>query len=148
MRGAAVALGLALTGVLAGASGCGGDPLDAYCEEVEAQQRPLTEAAAAGPTGLLQALPSFEALRAASPDDLAADWSVVVQRVSALDEALEQADVAPADYDPESPPEDLTEEEQAAITAAASGLVTDAMADALDSVQQQARDVCKTPLSL
>lgn len=140
-----VGLTLLLAGGLAG---CGEDPVERYCEEVRAQQEPLTEAAATGATGLLLALPSFEALRAAAPEDLAAAWTVVVSRVSALDEALDAAGVDPAAYDPAQPPPGLDEEEQAAIDAAASRLLTDAMSEALDSVQQQARDVCKTPLSL
>lgn len=137
--------GAVLLGTL---TACGGDGLDRYCEEVREQQKPLTEAAASGPTGLLQALPSFEALRAESPSDIAADWTVVVQRIRVLDEALAEADVDPATYDPEQTPDDLTSEERAAIEAAAAGLLTPAMTESLDRVQQQARDVCKTPLSL
>lgn len=134
--------------VLGTASGCSGDPTEAYCTEVQAQQTPLTEAAAAGATGLLQALPSFEVLRDKAPDDIADDWAIVVQRVTVLRAALDDAGVDPATYDPEEPPADLSEQEQAAITAAATGLVTDAMVTALGSVQQHARDVCKTPLTL
>ena len=134
--------------VLGALAACGGDGTDRYCEEVAEQQLALTEAAAAGPTGLLQALPSFEALRAVAPSDIAADWAVVVRRVSVLDEALAEAGVDPTTYDPEKPPADLSDEDQAAITAAASGLLTPAMVESLGRVQQQARDVCKTPLSL
>ncbi|WP_323793536.1 hypothetical protein [Nocardioides sp.] len=142
--------GVALTSalLLGALSACGGDGVERYCEEVSEQQLALTEAAASGATGLLEALPSFEALRAESPSDIAADWAVVVQRVSVLEEALADADVDPATYDPENPSDDLSDEDQAAIAAAASGLVTPAMVEALGRVQQQARDVCKTPLSL
>ena len=134
--------------VLGAASGCSGDPTEEYCSEVQAQQKPLTEAAAAGATGLLQALPSFEVLRDKAPDDIADDWAIVVQRITVLRNALDDAGVEPGAYDPEEPPADLSEQEQAAITAAATGLVTDAMVTALSSVQQHARDVCKTPLTL
>lgn len=128
---------------------CGGqDDTERYCAEVETQQKPLTEAAAAGVTGLLQALPSFVALRDRAPDDIVDAWVVVVQRVTVLSEALDAAGVDPASYDPENPPADVSDDAQAAISAAASGLVTEAMTEAFDSVQQQARDVCKTPLSL
>ncbi|MBU1801443.1 MAG: hypothetical protein KKA97_04220 [Actinobacteria bacterium] len=133
-----------------GLAGCGDDdPFARYCDEVADQQRPLTEAAAAGPTrGLLQALPSFRALQEKSPDDIADEWAVVVQRLTVLDDALEAADVDATTYDPAQPLEDLSGEDAAAIRAAASGLVTEAMRTALDAVQQQSRDVCKTPLSL
>lgn len=129
-------------------SACSGSAVERYCAEVEAQQTPITEAAAAGATGLLQALPSFEALRDEAPDDIAPAWAVVVQRLTVLDDALAEADVDPATYDLEDPPADLGDDDRAAIAAAASGLLTEAMVDALDAVQQQARDVCKTPLSL
>ncbi|CAN5368108.1 hypothetical protein BH09ACT12_BH09ACT12_37470 [soil metagenome] len=144
-RGLGLCLVLGLLGVT---SGCGDDPIESYCAEVEVQQKPITEAVAAGATGLLLALPSFEALRDKAPDDIADKWAVVVQRISVLEEALDDAGVDPASYDPEQPPADLSKDELAAITAAASGLVTEATTEALDSVQQHARDVCKTPLSL
>ena len=128
---------------------CGSDSvIESYCAEVADQQTPLTEAAASGATGLLEALPSFEALRAKAPDDIADAWTVVVQRVTVLSDALDDAGVDPTSYDPEEPPAEVSDDDQAAIAAAATGLVTDAMRDALDRVQQQARDVCKTPLSL
>ncbi|MAS54929.1 MAG: hypothetical protein CMJ44_09970 [Pimelobacter sp.] len=133
-----------------GLAGCGeDDPFTRYCDEVADQQQPLTEAAAAGPTrGLLEALPSFRALQEKAPDDIADEWAVVVQRLTVLDEALQAADLDPATYDPAQPPAGLSAADTAAISAAASGLVTDAMRTALDAVQQQSRDVCKTPLSL
>ena len=55
-----VRVGVGLTVLVGGLAGCSDDPLDAYCAEVQAQQKPLTEAAAAGSTGLIDALPSFE----------------------------------------------------------------------------------------
>lgn len=128
---------------------CGGESvIDGYCAEVRDQQTALTEAAASGATGLLEALPSFEVLREKAPDDIVDAWTVVVQRVTVLSDALDDAGVDPTSYDPEAPPADLSDDDRAAITAAATGLLTDAMREALDRVQQQARDVCKTPLSL
>ncbi|MGA8847189.1 MAG: hypothetical protein WB471_11305 [Nocardioides sp.] len=139
-------LALVLATAMAACSNDSG--IESYCAEVADQQTPLTEAAASGPTGLLEALPSFEALRAKSPADIADAWTVVVQRVTVLSDALGDAGVDPASYDPDQPPAGVTDDDQAAIAAAATGLLTEAMRDALDRVQQQARDVCKTPLSL
>ena len=124
-------------------------PYGDYCAEVQAQQRPLTEAAALGaPQALLVALPSFVRLSDRAPGDLVDEWAVVVQRITALSDALDEAGIEAATYDPDKPPADLTSADQARLTAAASGLLTVSMKLALDSVQQQARDVCKTPLSL
>lgn len=124
------------------------DPFADYCAEVQQQQKPITEATALGaPQALLVALPSFEALSAEAPDDLVDDWAVVVDRISALQAALDAAGIDAATYDPDHPPADLTDADQARLTAAASGLLTVSMKNALDSVEQQALDVCKTALS-
>lgn len=141
--GAALGLVLITTTVA-----CGDSVVEGYCAEVRDQQKPLTEAAASGATGLLEALPSFEALRAKSPDDIADAWTVVVQRVTVLADALADAGVDPAAYDLGEAPDGVSKDDQAAIAAAATGLLTDAMRESLDRVQQQARDVCKTPLSV
>lgn len=139
-----------LVGLLTSISACGesdADRREAYCQVVEEQQKPLTEVVAAGgPDALLRALPSFEELQDAAPPDLADEWEVVVQRLSDLRNALEDAGVDPADYDPENPPDGLTAEDRSAIEGAATGLSAPATAAALDAVQQQARDICKIPL--
>lgn len=125
------------------------DPFAAYCDEVEDRRAEIGAALAAGEsTGLLRALPSFEALAEKAPDDIRADWRVVVQRIGALQDALADAGVDAASYDREAPPEGLPEAERAAIDAAAVRLGSPETTTALARVEQQARDVCKTPLSL
>jgi hypothetical protein len=147
------ALGALLLAALLGATltGCGGedDPFAAYCDQVQEQQKPLTEAlSSAGPTALIDALPSFEALSEESPDDLVDEWSTLTRAIEGLVETLDDAGVDPASYDREKPPEGVTEEQQSDIDAAARRLTAPETALALESVQQQARDVCKTPLYL
>lgn len=125
------------------------EPFADYCAEVEAQQRPLSEAFAdRGPTALIDALPSFRALQEQAPRDLVDEWDVLVGRVEALVGALEDADVDPATYDAAKPPAGLTEDERTAITAAAGELAGPEAKAALAGVDQQARDVCKAPLYL
>lgn len=132
------------------AAGCAeDDPFEAYCSEVEAQQAGLSEVLAPGDrTALLDALPSFRRLAEKAPEDLRDEWRTVTTRLEALQEALEEAGVDPASYDREAPPAGLDRAERRAIDAAARGLATPEMQAALDGVQQQARDVCKTPLFL
>ena len=142
---------LVLVGGLVGglATGCSEDRFEAYCDEVQAQQEPLTEALAQGAqTGLLAALTPFEALQDKAPDDIADDWGIVVQRVRTLGDALDGAGVDPATYDPDAPPADLSDTDRAAIDAAAAQLLSPASRTALANVEQQARDVCGTPLNL
>ncbi|WP_232676046.1 hypothetical protein [Nocardioides sp. R-C-SC26] len=129
-------------------SACGGDPTADYCAEVEARQSALSAAVADGAaTGLLSALPELEELAAAAPDDLVDEWAVVTERLGGLQKALSAAGIDdPAGYDPTDPPEGVSAAQVERIRAAASALDTPEMRTAFNAVQQQARDVCKTPL--
>ena len=143
-----------------GLAGCGSEDSDDpyaiperfqdYCDEVSEQQVVLGEALASGgeTSGLIAALPIFETLAAEAPDDISDDWDVVIDRISDLVAALDAADVDPDTYDRRQPPAGLTREQKGAIDAAARALVSRATASAMGSVQQHARDVCKTPLTL
>ncbi len=140
---------LAVGSLLVGGCGADDDPFASYCEEVEAQRPALSEAlAAGGATGLIDALPVFENLAAKAPDDLQDEWDTVTSRIGDLVSVLEDADVDPSTYDRERPPEGLTRGEKDAIDAAAQALLTPEVTEALNGVEQQARDVCKTPLTL
>ena len=146
--GRAVAL-LAVGLLLLPAAGCSQDPHEAYCEEVEAQRPELSDAVADGsPAALIGALPNLEALEEAAPRDIRDEWDAVVGRVRELRDALEDAGVDPATYDREKPPTGLAAEEEARLDAAAAELGSRTTAEALAGVQQQARDVCGTPLTL
>lgn len=134
-----------LTAVLLPLGGCGGD---AYCDAVTDHQRELSDLVGQqSATALLQGLPALEDLRAKAPDDIADDWQQVVSRLRALRDALQDAGVDPADYDPKSPPQGLTTEQRTAITAAANELGSSTTTTAFDAVQQQVLDVCHTPLT-
>jgi len=146
----AVVVAMVVAGLL-GLAGCGGDedPFEAYCDEVKERQAALSEDLAGGSaTALIEALPEFEALKAKSPDDLRDEWATVTRRIEALKDALEDAGVDPATYDRKHPPAGVTKAQRRAIEAAARALATPEMAAALDGVEQQARDVCRTPLVL
>ncbi len=140
---AAVLALVAAAGLLAA---CSGSPQEDYCAEVEDRREALSEAGAGA--GLLEVLPEFEALAEAAPRDIADAWAIVVQRVSNLADALEAADVDPATYDPEKPPEGLEEEERKRIVSAAQGLVDRDSLHAIGEVQQHALDVCGVQLGL
>jgi hypothetical protein len=141
-RAAALLLLLALG---QGATACGQD----YCGAVEEHQAELTDATASGsPSALLEALPVFRELREQSPADIRDDWNVFVDALEELDDALRDADIDPASYDPDHLPDEVTGDEQERIESAGSGLADPAVVRAFDSVQQQAKDVCHTPLSL
>jgi len=151
----AVCVSVAVLGV-AGCDSADDDPyavperFEAYCEEVEAHQVQISDALAEGgrASGLIQALPSFEALAAKAPDDIADEWEVVVVRIQELVDALDAAGVDPDEYDRRRPPAGLDTDQKAAIDAAATALVSATTAGAMSGVEQQARDVCKTRLAL
>ena len=139
--------GLVVLGLALALGGCGQDRFEAYCERVEEHQVALTEAVAqGGPDALLDVLPRLQELSEAAPRDVADEWQQVVGRLEALERALEDAGVDPADYDRAAPPEDLANDERAAIDGAARELVRPTTLGALQAVETQVRDVCGTPL--
>jgi len=136
--------------VVALTSGCGeDDPYADYCEVVTDNQQELSEIlGAGGADALLKALPIFEDLEDEAPDDIRDDWKVVTSGLKALESALEDAGVDPATYDREKPPEGLSDEDKDRIDAAAQELTAASSTAAFAAVEQQARDVCHTPLRL
>ncbi|TNM39529.1 hypothetical protein FHP29_11615 [Nocardioides albidus] len=125
------------------------DPFADYCAAVAEHREDIGAALGAGPTtGLLRALPSFEALAEESPEDIAGDWRLVIERITALEEALDAAGVDASAYSFDDPPADVPAADRKAIETAAVRLGSPETSTALSHVDQQARDVCKTPLSM
>ena len=142
---------LALAGLvlLTALSGCSDDPYEGYCDTVVEQREPLSEIVdAGGPGAFIEALPRLRALRDDAPADIRDDWQQIVSSVEGLRDALGAAGADPATYDRADPPEGVTPAEQDRIDAAAGRLNGIETRTAFASVQQQARDVCRTPLLL
>ena len=126
--------------------GCG-DAKEEYCDEVRSHQRELGDVlGGGGPDALLRALPAFHDLADKAPDDIADEWRTVIDALEGLQDALDDAGVDPQSYDRDHPPEGLTPEQRDAIDAAARRLTSDNTVVALNAVDQQAKDVCGTPL--
>jgi hypothetical protein len=120
-----------------------------YCDAVKSHQQELGEVLGDGsPDALLKALPIFEKLADEAPEDLRDEWKTVIDAVAGLQRALEKADVDPSTYDRDDPPAGLSQDDKDAIDAAAAQLADPATVTALSSVDQQAKDVCGTPLQL
>lgn len=135
--------------VLPTASGCGKDPVDDYCEAVKEHQTALTELVSqGGPEALIGAIDIFADLEDRAPSDIQDEWQLVVRRIEVLTRALDDAGLDPATYDRDDPPVGLTQQQKAEIDAAARELGSGQTLAAFEGLQQQARDVCKTPLSL
>jgi hypothetical protein len=141
-------LGLAAVLLLSVLSGCA-DQKEKYCDAVKDHQQELGRVLGdGGPDALLKALPIFRDLAEDAPDDIRDDWRTVISALEGLDKALDDAGVDPATYDRDHPPEGLSQADQDEIDAAALELTSNATVQALNSVQQQARDVCGTPLQV
>lgn len=137
---------VALVAVLAG---CAQEQQERYCDAVETNQARLGEIVSEGRwDAMIQARPVFEDLAGEAPADIRDEWRTVLEAVRGFEEAVTAADVDLSDYDPGDPPEAVTEEEQAAIERAVQQLVSPDTAEALGSLEQQARDVCQTPLEM
>lgn len=129
-------------------AGCGGDPQEEYCAAVRDHQAELSDiVSGGGPDALLEALDVLRDLQDQAPRDIADEWQHVVARLEALQEALDEAGVDPATYDRDHPPDGLSGEQVDRIDAAARELGSGTTLRALQDLEQQARDVCKTPLA-
>jgi hypothetical protein len=125
------------------------DQQEKYCDSVRSHQQELGEVLGDGsPDALLKALPIFEKLADGAPEDLRDEWKTVIDAVAGLQQALEKADVDPSTYDRDHPPPGLSKADKDAIDAAAARLADQDTVTALSGVDQQAKDVCGTPLQV
>jgi hypothetical protein len=141
---AVLAAGLA-AGLLAG---CSGDPQDRYCQAVEDHQMELSDAAASNdPGALFDVLDAYDDLADKAPRDIADDWADVVEPLRGLQQALADNDVDPSSYTAEEPPPGLSQAARDEIEVAARAVGSERTVEAMAAVEQQALDVCGTPLS-
>ena len=102
---------------------CSDDPYADYCEVVTDNQEELTRIIGeGGPDVLLRALPVFRELEDAAPSDIRDDWAIVVNGLTALETALDDADVDPATFTSDEVLDGLSDAERDRISAAAGDL--------------------------
>lgn len=141
--GAALAVVVLLAPLL---TGCG---QQSYCDTVRSHQSEMGSAMHSGNrTGILQLLPAFQDLEHTAPSDVTDDYQLLVSRITALKNALDDAGVEASSYDPQHPPSGLTPDQRTAIRQAAARLAAPDTVQALASVQQEVLDVCHVPLEL
>jgi hypothetical protein len=143
-----VAVACAAVLAAGGLAGCA-DRKQTYCDAVSAHQKELSDLVGSGGTdALLKALGPFRDLQSKAPGDITDEWQQVITSIEGLQEALHQAGVDPATYDRAHPPAGLSPADRARIDAAARQLGGGTTLRALQDLDQEARDVCKTPLTL
>lgn len=146
MRPVRAAVALALSTLLVTA--CGGDGGGDYCETVKEHQVELSDLAASSePGAIFELVEPYGDLRDEAPRDLRDEWSQVLRRIEALETALDEAGVDPSTYDPKTTLDSLSAAERRAIQGAARDLGDEATVAAMAGIEQQALDVCGTPLS-
>jgi hypothetical protein len=129
-------------------TGCKSDQ-EKYCDAIKDHQQELGEVLGDGsPDALLEALPILHDLADKAPEDIRDEWKTVIDALEGLQQALKDAGVDPATYDRDHPPEGLSQADQDAIDAAARQLTSDETVTAFSGVDQQAKDVCGTPLQI
>jgi hypothetical protein len=129
-------------------TGCA-DQKEKYCDAVKDHQQELGEVLGDGsPNALLKALPIFRDLAEEAPEDLRDEWRTVIDALDGLEQALDDAGVDPATYDRDHPPAGLSQADKDAIDAAAGQLTSEQTVAAFNGVDQQAKDVCGTPLQV
>ena len=135
-------------GLAAGLAGCTSTE-EAYCDAVEEHQTGLGRVSdEGGPEAVLDELPTLEALAADAPTDLKDEWQLLITAVKSLDRAFADADIDPAAYDAKHPPADLSDDDRLGIESAATSLGSQSVTIATSGIEQQALDVCKTPIGL
>jgi hypothetical protein len=138
-RRTAGAVVLLLVAVLAGC----GDAEDSYCEALATERETLTELAGEESGDVLTpTLTSFEKLRSEAPDELRDEWDVVLQAYRALADAVDEAGVDPATYDPDEPPPGVTAAQAGRLADAATSLQSSRVLDAGRGIEDHARSVC------
>jgi hypothetical protein len=137
---------LAVLALLLGlAAGCGGDDEQDYCAMVEDEAPGLTQRVdEAGQAVLLEVLPTLEDLADAAPEDVTDDWDVFLTAIRDLRDALDETGLDPGQVT--ELPKDLPAADRKAVTEAASRLLTREVMGAAEAIDQQALDVCHTPL--
>lgn len=152
MRGLRAVTAVTATGAaLAALAGCA-DQTETYCAEVEDRRDELTELALSsqdpGPGLYPGLLGIWRDLQEEAPDDIADEWATLVFSMEGFLEAVARTGATPETFDPERPPPGATDAEVAAARDAAEELVSTRVFTAAESVQQHARDVCRTDLGL
>jgi hypothetical protein len=142
-------LAVALSAVLVvSLAGCASDT-ERYCDTLSEKKQTLTDLAASEDGDVLeQTLDVLRDLRDEAPSDIEDEWSTLVFAYETLGDAFEDAGTSPGEYDPASPPADVTEEQAKRIEGAAAELRSARVMQAADGLEQHARDVCKVDLGL
>ena len=129
---------------------CGGDPVDEYCAQVQADREKLADMTSDEASGaaLLEHLGLLRTLADKAPRDLADEWQTFLNAVENLDKALRAAKVDPEAFKAGRPPAGTSAAQLQAIREAATQMGDPDVVQAVRAIEQQARDVCKVNVGI
>jgi hypothetical protein len=143
---------LAGTLLAAGLTGCA-HGTDSYCSALAADQKQLTslsrqsaQPGQAGSRALRTTVRVLGGLNDKAPDDIADDWSTLVDALQGLVDAVDATGAAPGDFTGGRRPRGVTEGEYQSVVQAATELQSTSVQQAGKSIEQHALDVCKVDL--
>lgn len=130
-------------------SGCGEDPVDAYCARLESDRPKIAAMVDSdSPSPLLGNLRLLHSLADAAPSDVADEWQTFLAALDGLQKALDRAGVKPSEFRDGKAPAGLSAAQRTGIANAVQQLGTDDVLAAASGIEQQARDVCKVNFGL
>lgn len=142
----AVALVVLLVLPVTGCSKSQDEVRDDYCAAVKEHSEDLIRLSdEGGPEAFAKMLPTLEELAAEAPEDLADEWSSYLDALRGWRDALDESGVEPADL-AGGMPKDLARDDKRRIRGAATVLRSPEVTAASEGIEQQALDVCGTPL--
>ena len=142
-----IAAGVAL-GLAAGLAACG-DPEQGYCDAVTKDQTQLTAMiSSSSPDALITDLPLLESLAAKSPEDLTDEWQTFLNAITGLRDALGRAGLKTSEFKGNGIPSSVQGQRRRDLIAAADTLSSQAVVDAANGIETEARDVCHVNLGL
>jgi hypothetical protein len=118
-----------------------------YCGQVAERSAKVQEGGGVM-QNVVEGLPQLQELADAAPSDLKDEWQVVVNAIDGMRQAFIDTGVDPTTSDLSQLPDTVTAEQRQRLKAAASKLVSPGVQAAVNGIQQQALDVCHTPLEL
>jgi hypothetical protein len=118
-----------------------------YCGQVEDRSAKV-QAGGGVMQNVVEGLPELRQLADAAPSDLKDEWQVVVNAIDGMRQAFVDTGVDPTTTDLDALPDTVTVEQRQRLKSAASKLVSPEVQAAVNGIQQQALDVCHTPLEL
>lgn len=122
-------------------------PVTQYCRALDEAQPTLSELAGE-PAGLLAARPLMHRLAGKAPHDLLADWTTFIGALDQFGRDLTVAGVDPATYQGQAELNELPQEQQKLVVAAADQLTAPDVITATESITQHAADVCHVQFGL